>query len=177
MKIFHLSEVDSPLGLAHLTLDRDEQEWVYMDPDLPILHIAAGVKFVTRADHSLTWPEWDGEKDDIPRASDSVGGIIAVNFLEHLREPYHFLEECGRVLAPGCPLNVGMPHPDSNMYKQDLDHAGKAIWVLDTWKTLLENPYYDKDKNRFPFRVTSNFTYSIKEENTIVVSQLVKTEG
>jgi hypothetical protein len=109
---------------------------------------------------------------------DSVGGIFAINILEHLADPRPLIFEFGRVLAPGCPANIFVPHARSNMYLQDLDH--KTPFVLDTWKNLLEpHPFYEKGHAEAPhrLRIGVNFVFGVKDENVGIVTQLIKEEA
>lgn len=159
------------ISFAEMGLDRTLPRWVPMDHTLPILNLGAGNKVVDGA-VPLDWPEWNGETDAIPYQSNSVGGIIATHFMEHIASPYNILREAGRVLRAGCPFNILVPHGQSLMFAQDLDH--KTPYVVETWKTLLQNPYYGKDKNAFPFEIGANFLFGLKEANLTLVTQLIK---
>ncbi|UJQ86397.1 methyltransferase [Gordonia phage Wojtek] len=108
----------------------------------------------------------------LPYADGSVGGIFAVNILEHLWDPRPIMEECARVLAPGCPLNIVVPHAHSVIYSQDLDH--KKEFVLDSFKNWLNNAYWGPDRTGLRLRVGTLFKFSIKEGNENVQCQLVK---
>lgn len=108
----------------------------------------------------------------LPFASDSIGGIYAVNILEHLWDPRPILEECARVLAPGAPLNIVVPHGSHGIYLQDLDH--KKPFILDSWKNWLSNGYWGPDRSNLRLRVGVNFKFGIKEENVNIMTQLIK---
>lgn len=121
----------------------------------------------------------DGYRDDLsvyrcvlPFASDSIGGIYAVNILEHLWDPRPILEECARVLAPNCPLNIVVPHGSHGIYLQDLDH--KKPFILDSWKNWLSNGYWGPDRSGLRLRIGVNFKFGIKEENVNIMTQLIK---
>lgn len=121
----------------------------------------------------------DGYKDDIseyrctlPYRDNSIGGIYAVNILEHLWDPRPILEECARVLAPGSPLNVVVPHGRSAMYAEDLDH--KKPFELDSWKNWLHNGYWGPDRSGLKLRIGANFKFSVKEGNENLMTQLIK---
>lgn len=111
----------------------------------------------------------------LPFEDNSIGGIYAVNIFEHLHDPRPILKECARVLDLGCPLNIFVPHALSGMYLQDLDH--KKPFILDTWKNWLDNEYWGPVKlgQRLGLTLGANFTFGIKEENTAIITQLVKT--
>jgi SAM-dependent methyltransferase len=167
--------LDSAFGFAQFGMDRWVAEWIPLDTSKTIIHVGPGEKHIhpERSVLVLDYPDWDAEKDEIPLPDDSVGGIVATHFLEHLQEPRQFLCEAARVLAPGCPLNILVPHADSLMAKQDLDH--KSQYVLDTWRVLLNNPYYNKNNNaKFDFELGANFVFGVKEGNFAVVTQLIK---
>lgn len=111
-------------------------------------------------------------RDKLPFADGTVGGIFAINVLEHLYDPRWLIDEAARVLAPGCPFTIFVPHPDSVMYKQDLDH--KSRFVLDTWDNYLNSPYYEKGRSRPPLKVGYNMIHAVKEENVGILTQLIK---
>lgn len=111
-------------------------------------------------------------RDRLPFGDGKVGGIFAINVLEHLYDPRWLIDEAARVLAPGCPFTIFVPHPDSVMYKQDLDH--KSRFVLDTWDNYLNSPYYEKGRSRPPFEVGYNMIHAVKEDNVGILTQLIK---
>lgn len=170
---------DNPLSLALFGLDRYHAwpEWQQCLAGKPVLDFGPGVKLIPGADR-LDWPhfEFDATKKDqeyqLPYEDNSVGGAYAINILEHLWEPRPFIEEVCRVLAPGAPFNIFVPHALSGVYLQDLDH--KKPFILDTWRNHFNNPYYTKGRHVTPFKVGTNFKFGIKEENTIIVTQLIK---
>jgi len=151
--------------------DRDLPHFKMVNGDLPVLNLGAGNKKIGGT-IALDWPEWDAEKDPIPYETESVGGIIAYHFLEHLRDPRPVLRECSRVLAPQGVLNIVVPHVMGVMAFQDLDH--KSFWTSETWKELFNNPYYEKDHNGFDFRIGINVIMGLNERNLMLVSQLIK---
>jgi SAM-dependent methyltransferase len=157
------------LGFALFGLDR-EMEWVPFG-DGPILHLGPGHKHVPDTTE-LEWPAWNAEEDYIPFEYETCGGIIATHFLEHIQNVRWVLKEAARVLKPGCPFNILVPHGQSLSFLQDLDH--KTPFVIDTWRHTLNNPYYDKGTGGIPFRVGANFTFAVKEDNTALVTQLIK---
>ena len=108
----------------------------------------------------------------LPWGDGSVGGIFAVNILEHLWDPRPIMEECARVLAPGAPLNIVVPHAHSVIYSQDLDH--KKEFVLDSFKNWLNNAYWGPDRTGLRLRVGTLFKFAIKEGNENIQCQLVK---
>lgn len=190
---------DGPLAFAEFGLDRELEPWVHPDWEYPVLDLGPGTKFIPGTIR-LDWPEYDWEPQPdsnyvpngrgslIPRTvlalkstgmlpydSNHVGGIFCVNLLEHLWDPRPLIWEMARVLRPGCPINVFVPHADSIMYKQDLDH--KKPFVLDTWKNLLDpHPYYDKGHApEHGLRRGAEFKFAVKEGNEACIAQLIKT--
>lgn len=110
----------------------------------------------------------------LPYDDNSIGGIFAVNIFEHLWDPRPIMEECARVLIPGSPLNIVVPHGLAPIYLQDLDH--KKQFVLDTWKNWLDNQYWGEAEvgKRLHLRVGMNFKFAIKEDNVNICTQLIK---
>lgn len=191
-----------PLDFALFGLDRQLPRWIDPDWDKPVLDLGPGNKLISNAVR-LDWPEYNWEpamvtrqvfvkrgstkvhmtaetpelragKGTLPYKDESVGGIFAVNLLEHLWDPRPLVWEMARVLAPGCPINVFVPHADSIMYKQDLDH--KKPFVLDTWRNLLDpHPYYEKGHAPQHGLVRgAEFKFAVKEGNEACIAQLIK---
>lgn len=165
--------VNSPLPFAMMGLDRGMPKWVPIDQTKQTLHLGPGNKHIEDT-WELEWPEFDFDKPDcLAKYGDGkVGGIIATHVLEHLADPRHLLREASRVLAPGCPFNILVPHGQSLMFLQDLDH--KTPFVIETWKTLLANDYYEKDHDGFAFDIGANFLFAFKEDNLSLVTQLIR---
>lgn len=181
--------MDNPFSFAEFGLDRAVPRWAPLQWHKPILHLGPGEKHIPGT-VEFDWPEWDFDKLnlDIPYTVDfasrigtgerlpfedgEAGGIVATHVLEHLRDPRPLLREASRILAKGAPFNILVPHGESLMFKQDLDH--KTAFVIETWKTLLENPYYTKEHDGFSFEVGANFLFGVKESNLALVTQLIK---
>lgn len=156
--------------------DRDLPEFVpirtsNMRVPNSVLNLGAGNKRIAGT-IPLDWPEWNAETDPIPYEDESVAGIIAYHFLEHLRDPRPVLRECSRVLIPGAPMNIVVPHYMGTIAYQDLDH--KTFWTSETFRTLLDNPYYEKDHDGFKFRIGTNLIMGLSERNMMLVTQLIK---
>ncbi len=187
--------LDEPLAFAEFGLDRANPLWVEIDWAMPVLHLGPGEKHIPDT-IEFDWPDWDFDAFDLNRgysidygkrtAEDlpfigrarlpfrdgECGGVIATHVLEHLHDPRPLLREVSRILSPGAPFNILVPHGESLMFKQDLDH--RTPFVIETWKTLLSNPYYTKGKDGFSFRLGANFVYGVKEANLALVTQLIK---
>ena len=180
---------DEPLMFAQFGLDRELPHWAPTNWQKPVVHLGPGEKHIPNTDE-FDWPTWDFDKLDLnanywsdydqrtgsggrlPYLDGEVGGVIATHVLEHLNDPRPLLREVSRILAPGCPFNILVPHGESLMFKQDLDH--RTPFVIETWKTLLSNPYYTKGKDGFSFRLGANFLFGVKEANLALVTQLIK---
>jgi SAM-dependent methyltransferase len=163
-----------PLSIALFGLDRQLPKWIKPDGSKPVLDLGPGNKLIAGTVR-LDYPEWDAEADRAlwGYADASVGGIFAINLLEHLTDPRNLIREFGRVLAPGCAATVFVPDARSNMYLQDLDH--KTPFVIDSFKNYLEpHPYYAKGHDTAELRVGAVFHFAVKSENTGIVAQLIK---
>ena len=147
--------LDNPVNFALFGLARQTEEhfpdWVPANPLAgPILDLGPGNKLIVDADR-LDYPEYDfddpkqslraskhsyagvsvGYPGWLPYADNSVAGVFAVNIFEHLWDPRPIMAECARVLRPGAPFNIFVPHGLSGMYLQDLDH--KKPFNLDSF--------------------------------------------
>lgn len=189
---------DNALSFAEFGLDRCLPDWRQPDWNYPVLDLGPGNKFIPGT-MRLDWPEYDWEPEpdsdyvpngrgsliprttlrlkasgQLPYDNNHVGGIFCVNLLEHLWDPRPLIFEMARVLRPGCPINIFVPHAASIMYMQDLDH--KKQFVLDTFKNLLEpHPYYEKGHEPdHGLEVWSVFKFAVKEGNEACIAQLVK---
>lgn len=161
---------DDPLAFALYGLDRELPDW-HMPLGGPRLNLGPGNKHIDNS-VELDWPDWDAEKGEIPYPDEQFGAVFATHFLEHVENVKPLLREVGRVLKPGAPFNILVPHADSLMFKHDLDH--KHPFVVDTWENLLGNPYYSKDPEGFPFTLGANFLFGLKEKSLALVTQLIK---
>ncbi len=122
---------------------------------------------------ALDYPDWNADTDQIPIFDRAFDHIIAFHFLEHCSNPVKVLRECERVLKPYGSMLIVVPHAKSLLADQDLDH--KSRYVLDTWKTLFSNNYYDKGREvPWKFTVRVNFIMGVKEDNLAIFTQLVK---
>jgi len=168
----NFSSLRTPFGFSLFGLDRIVPDWMPITGS-PVLHLGVGNKRVPGTEE-FDWPEWDAERADLPYDDGSVDAVFCTHFLEHLTRPglYNVLGEVGRVLRPNCAFSILVPHGQSLMYLQDLDH--KTPFVIDTWKTLLSMPYYGKDKNVLPFQIGANFLFGVTERNLTLVTQLIK---
>jgi SAM-dependent methyltransferase len=142
---------------------------------MPCLNLGAGRHEVVvrgEAAYNLERPYWDALRDPIPHGDGTVGGIFALHFLEHLADPRPILRECMRVLAPGAPLTIVVPHPYGTMAYHDLDH--KSTFVIDTWRNLQDTTWQDWDRHGWPFSVGVNVIMGTKERNLVLLTQLIK---
>lgn len=121
---------------------------------------------------NLDYPTWDADVDNIPYADNSVDSIYAFHFFEHLVDPRPTLRECFRVLVPQGTLNIVVPYWNCQLAWQDLDH--KKAFTLDTWATLKDTTYYEKEKVGWPFIINTNIVIGVAERNLAIMTQLVK---
>lgn len=155
-----------------LGMDRVIPHLLEQQPSTLCLNLGAGNKIVPGA-IDLDYPDWDADKDPIPFEDGCISTIHAYHFLKHVADPVKVLQECQRVLRPGGVLNIVVPYYSSQMAAHDLDH--KHAFCEDTWKILFSNPYYDKNKIDWQFRIHANFIMGIAERNLALFTQLVKT--
>jgi len=163
--------------------------------DSLILNLGCGNSAIEGA-VNLDYPDWDAEEYKIfipnhvrrkvtgkwfpPNTGDllvycpneSVSGIHAYHFLEHLTDPRRMLREMQRVLVWGGVINIVVPHYSGSMAHQDLDH--KHTFALDTWKNTFQNTYYEKGRDGFHFKIGFNAIVAIAERNTAILTQLIK---
>lgn len=138
------------------------------------LNLGAGKKLFTWA-KPLQLPEWDGETQAIPSTDESVDGIIAFHFFEHIsgaRVP-GLLAECERVLKPGGTLNICVPHYMGVLAFHDLDH--KSFYTSTTWKNLMDNEYYKtKWDGLGKLKIHLNTIMGDSERTLALITQMVK---
>ena len=120
---------------------------------------------------------WNADTDRIPCEDDSVAGIWAHGFFEHVKSVPAVLMECQRVLMPGGVLNVVVPHGRSEIAVEDLDH--KQFIVEHSWRNLFTNEYYDagcKADRVVPWRIKihANFMMAVAYRNMALFTQFVK---
>lgn len=163
--------LDGPLEFFSFGMHRDVARWVAPIEGMPAVHLGPGSKMVANT-VDIEWPEYDLESCKLPFGAESVGAVFATHVLEHLANPLHIIGEAARVLAFGGAMTILVPHAQSRSFLQDLDH--KTPFILDTWKNALDSTYYTKNKARLPMRLGFNMTMAVKEDNTAVVTQLIK---
>jgi len=141
-------------------------------PEGVVLNVGAGNKHIPGA-VSLDLPDWDANVQPLPYVSDSVAGIHAYNFLEHVERPIDVLAEFQRVLKVDGVLNVVVPHYRCQGAYHDITH--QSWWSEDTWKTLFWNRYFKTSRYEWRWRLHANFIIGLNENNLALCTQLVKT--
>ena len=154
--------------LISLGMKRDLPELLDF-PEGTVLNLGCG-KHVLPGAVNLDYPDWDAESyhieipnvikhklihgpdSELPHPemgslyvgcpSDSIAGIHAYHFLEHVRDPRRMLREMQRVLKPGGVINICVPHYWGSMAHHDLDH--KNTYAIDTWANTFSAPWYTK---------------------------------
>jgi SAM-dependent methyltransferase len=167
-------EWDTLLSFAQFGLARSMPDWVPVNRDHRILNLGEGNKLIPGAiglDYVMGW-DAEQERSLSGFPARSVGGIYACHLLEHLSDPRVLLRECARVLVPGCPMNILVPHARSDMYLEEIDH--KTPFLLGTWKHLLFNEYMEKGTEGLPFRIGTNILFGVAEQNLAIITQLIR---
>lgn len=146
-----------------------------IEPDLTnAINLGAGNSHIPGT-VSLDFPAWDGSRDPLPYADNSVSSVFAFHFLEHLTgaQVIEMLREIQRVLVPGGTAQIVVPYYKANIAFQDLDH--KAFFTEETWRTLFRNPYYNKNREE-PWVLFENVNViiGVVERNLSLMTQLVK---
>lgn len=172
---------DQLIRMFELGMDRHIMEPLPMSewPVGRILNLGAGKKSIHGAT-PLDLPSWDADTDPIPYEDESIAGIHAYHFLEHLKNPVAMLAEMQRVLMPRGVVNICVPYYTSQMQAHDLTH--KHVFCEDTWKNLFACPYYDRyyvgDGDRRPmewkFSICTNIIIGVVERNLALLTQLIK---
>lgn len=136
-----------------------------------VLNVGCGNKTIPGA-HNLDLPNWDADSEELPFEDNSVSQIHAYHFLEHVKEPVKMLQEFQRVLVVGGFVNIVVPYYTSQMQAHDLDH--KNQFCEETWRNLFKNPYYDKNRIEWRFKIGTNVIIGVVERNLALLTQLIK---
>lgn len=141
-----------------------------------ILNLGGGEKHFPWA-HNLQSPEWDAEVDRIPFTSNTIDGIYAFHFFEHLTGDgvARTLHECERVLKIGGLLTIMVPHRLGGMAYQDLDH--KSFFTESTWEMLLDNKYYETKISDSKLQIEFNIIMGDCEKNLALITQFTKVNN
>ena len=148
--------------------------------DSRVLNLGAGntsLHLPGRHVYNLDLPEWDATRDWLHAfASGTIGGIYAFHFFEHLtgEDSIKMLRECLRVLEPGAPLTIVVPHHMGTMAFHDLTH--KSFYNIDTWSNLLNNRWQVHERDGWTFDIGLNIVIGVAERNLALMTQLIKTE-
>lgn len=172
-RIMDVSGMEPFQAMFYLGMDRKMANMWRAPTDLfgAVLNLGSGAKIIPNA-IPLDYPQWDADHDPIPVDTESCSVIHAYHFLEHVEDPVLVLQECQRVLRPGGVINIVVPYYNAQIAAHDLDH--KHQFCEETWRVLLGNPYYDKNKITWKLRVHFNMICGIVERNLCLMTQLVK---
>lgn len=113
----------------------------------------------------------DFEKDPIPFDDQSVDGITAKMIVEHIFNIDHFMNECWRVLKPGCEMLVTTPTAGTVAYWKDPTHV--KGFVEQTFKYYAEWNT-DKAYGRKTWNIKSIHTHLKGDENEYIECILIK---
>lgn len=170
-RVMETQDMEPFQALFYLGMERDLPN-LWQTPRSGVnLNLGAGSKIIPGA-RPLDLPEWDADRMPIPYNDECVNTIYALHFLEHIADPIRVLRECQRVLIVGGVLNIVVPYYSASIAAMDLDH--KHAFNEDTWKTLFNNQYYEKNSKGWRFRVHFNLIAGIVERNLSLFTQLVR---
>lgn len=158
------------IELFRLGMDRSVDN--LLTPPGPALNLGCGNKIMYDCTN-LDLPEWNWYTQGLDEyKNDSIAAIYMFHFLEHIHNPIELLQECQRVLGVGGVCNIVVPYATSELALQDLTH--KNFFVETTWKTLMENPYYNPTEFEWRLRININMIIGLNARNLSLVTQLVK---
>lgn len=115
---------------------------------------------------------FDLNVDRLPYSGETVAGIWANQFFEHLEEPIRCLRECERVLEVGGVINIVVPHAMSEMYQEEITHKSKFAEGI--WKKMLEEDAHWEREGEWRLQVHTCFIMGILWRNLCMFTQLVK---
>lgn len=104
----------------------------------------------------------DLENDIFPWADNSVEYINAEMILEHIWKRDRFMNECWRVLKPGCQMFITVPPAGTVAYYKDPTHI--SPWIPQTFKYYAEWNT-DKANKRKTWKILQNDHVSPGDEN------------
>ena len=88
-----------------LGMKRDIPNILPMDKGI-VLNLGAGNQVIVDT-HPLQYETgWNAETDAIPFIDESVDGIHAYHFLEHIQNIHFLMSECQRVMKKGAVMNI-----------------------------------------------------------------------
>lgn len=155
----------------HIGLARHIEPPISMPPGIH-LDLGAGQRLIGDCVPLDLEHGWDGSIDHIPYSDDTITGIHANQFFEHLEDPIFCLRECERVLAVGGVLNIVVPHAMSEMYQEEITH--KAKFAEGIWEKMLVGDAHWEREGHWRLRVHTCFIMGILWRNLCMFTQLVK---
>lgn len=139
------------------------------------LQLGPGEKFI-KGWVNIDFPDWDGDNDPLPYASEVVDGIASYHTLDHLARPIAVLAEIQRVLKPGGWFVNVVPHYSSELWHADLTH--KSQFAIETWRSIFSTRHYDHQAVDghvdWRFSIEFNMMMAFEERNAVLVTKLVK---
>lgn len=154
--------------------DREIPELLDIPPG-PQLNLGQGRRPIGAARPLDLEHGWDATTDPIPEQSETISGIWAHAFFDYLADPVKVLVECNRVLAPEGVINIVTPHGLSDLWAEDI--LRKTHFHEETWRNLLNNPWYDSQagtKGILSLEVHTCFIMGVVWRNLSLFTQLVK---
>lgn len=164
----------------------------------PRLHLGCGRKLIEPDDPAedspwinIDYPEWDAEafrnpeskRARLPFDDESVAEIACYHTLDHLTPEavVNALREFQRVLQPGAPATIVVPHFMGTLWNECLFH--KSRFAVDTWRNIFSERQYDHTANErsrgtipepWKLDVGFNMIMGLNERNLVLVTQLVR---
>lgn len=141
----------------------------------PVLNVGAGNHQIPGTT-PIDLPRYNADTGPLPYETESIGGIHAYHFLEHVEEPVWVLQDFQRVLVPGGVAAVGVPHACSMMAFNDMDH--KTFFTEKSFPYLLGSKYYDKHSGmNWEIALVAQFIMGIKASNLMLFAIFKKKSG
>jgi hypothetical protein len=171
----------------NIAMIRDFPEWQETAPELDgiYLHLSHGRKHIVSPPGArwvhYDFPEWDANRGQIPENNESVSGIFTSHAMDHYARPIWFLSEVQRVLKTGGWFVNVAGHYTSELAHNCFEH--RTRFAIDVWKNAFSDHYYDQkgavdgDSGMgWKFEIGFNMIMGLKENNVVLVTQLIKTD-
>jgi len=143
-------------------------------PDGLVLNLGAGKRMISDSVPLDLENGWDAERYTIPYGDDSVAGIWAHGFFEHLtpQAVIRTLRDCERVLKTNGVLNIVVPHALCENAVEEIEHY--TPFTENSIANLIANPYYQHQAGDWKLEIYATFIMGVVWRNMAVFSQLVK---
>jgi SAM-dependent methyltransferase len=154
------------------------------EPGALYVHLSPGRKLIKSPANTswfhLDFPEWDANEDPLPFLDGEVSGIFTSHAMDHYARPVFVLSEVQRVLKVGGWFVNVAGHYTSELAHNCFEH--RTRFAVDVWKNAFSDHYYnpakgavDGDRGNWQFKIGFNMIMGLKENNVVLVTQLIKT--